>query len=103
MQGNAITDLSAATALVKGGDSYVINAPELDGYEKPVVNVSEDQLASVSANLNIEVVYKKMSTGIENVEAAQKADGELYDLSGRKLDKATQKGIYIENGQKVFK
>ena len=102
-QGNAITGLSAATALVKGGDSYVINAPELDGYEKPVVNVSEDQLASVSANLNIEVVYKKMSTGIENVEAAQKADGELYDLSGRKLDKATQKGVYIENGQKVFK
>ena len=30
------------------------------------------------------------------------ADG-IYDLSGRRIEKAAQKGIYIVNGQKVLK
>lgn len=102
-KGNAISDISATVAIVKAGDSYTLNAPELEGYEKPTVNVSTEQLAAVSENLNIQVVYKPISTGINTVESATEANGGLYDLNGRKLNKATVKGIYIENGQKVVK
>lgn len=101
--GNAISSISATVTIVKAGDSYTLNAPELEGYEKPTVNVSAEQLAAVSANLDIQVVYKPVSTGIDSVESATEADSGLYDLNGRKLDKATVKGIYIENGQKVVK
>ena len=101
--GNAITSISATVTIVKAGDSYTLNAPELEGYEKPTVSVSAEQLAAVSANLDIQVVYKPISTGIDSVESETEANSGLYDLNGRKLDKATVKGIYIENGQKVVK
>lgn len=101
--GNAVTGLSATTSLVQGGDTYTLNVPEVEGYETPKVNVTEDQLESVSANLDIQVVYKKIETGINEIEAETQKNGKLYDLNGRELKKATVKGIYIENGQKVVK
>lgn len=104
-EGNALTDLAASTTIVKAGDAYTLEAPELEGYEAPKVNVTAEQLAAVGANLDIQVVYKKIeeTTGIEGVEAEQKGDGKLYDLNGRELKKANVRGIYIENGQKVIK
>lgn len=41
-------------------------------------------------------------TGIENIEGAENANGAIYDLSGRRVQKA-QKGLYIINGKKVVK
>lgn len=102
-KGDAITAVSATTTLVKAGDAYVLNTPKLDGYEAPTVNVSAEQLAAVGENLDVQVVYKKLGTGIETVETENDTDEGLYDLNGRKLNKATVKGIYIENGQKVVK
>lgn len=101
--GNAITAVPATTTIIKAGDAYTLNAPELDGYEAPTVNVSAEQLAAVGENLDIQVVYKKLSTGIDQVEVTGKGDGKLYDLNGREYKKATVRGIYIENGQKVIK
>lgn len=101
--GNAITAVSATTMIIKAGDAYILNAPELDGYETPTVNVSAEQLAAVGENLDIQVVYKKLSTDINQVEVTGKGDGKLYDLNGREYKKATARGIYIENGQKVIK
>ena len=42
------------------------------------------------------------ATGIAEVETATEADAAIYDLSGRRVEKA-QKGIYIVNGKKVMK
>ena len=42
------------------------------------------------------------ATGIAEVETATEADATIYDLSGRRVEKA-QKGIYIVNGKKVMK
>ena len=46
---------------------------------------------------------KNSATGIENItsEEEQKANGAIYDLSGRKVTNPT-KGIYIINGKKVI-
>ena len=41
------------------------------------------------------------ATGIEAVNKEQQAADSWYDLNGRKVEKPTQKGIYIHNGQKV--
>lgn len=41
-------------------------------------------------------------TGIKNIEsAAQKAEGDFFDLQGRKVAQPT-KGLYIVNGKKVI-
>lgn len=101
--GNALTEVEASADLVKAGDTYEVYAPELEGYEAPVVNVTAEQLAAVGENLEIQVVYKRISTGIGQIEATGKSDGKLYDLNGRELKKATVRGVYIENGQKVIK
>ena len=42
------------------------------------------------------------ATGIAEVETATEADATIYDLSGRRVEKA-QKGVYIINGKKVMK
>jgi hypothetical protein len=42
---------------------------------------------------------------VENLEADAEgnADASIYDLSGRKLNNAGNKGVYIINGKKVIK
>ena len=41
-------------------------------------------------------------TGVSAIEGAQPADGDWYDLNGRKLaTKPTRKGVFIHNGKKV--
>lgn len=41
-------------------------------------------------------------TGIENIEAAAQSE-KVYDLSGRRVQRAQQGGIYIVNGKKIIK
>lgn len=41
-------------------------------------------------------------TGIENVNVNDNLNSTIFDLSGRKLDKKPQKGVYIVNGKKIL-
>jgi hypothetical protein len=45
---------------------------------------------------------KVPSTDIEEVEAEQLKDAEIYTLTGVKVDHPKQSGIYIVNGNKVL-
>ena len=38
---------------------------------------------------------------IQTVDAGLDADGATYDLSGRRVNKPTQPGLYIVNGKKI--
>ena len=40
-------------------------------------------------------------TGIENSEIRNESSHLIYDLNGRRVEKATKPGIYIVNGRKV--
>lgn len=51
---------------------------------------------------NARLVSEDIYTGIRSGDSDQMANGELYDLSGRRVEKATR-GIYIQNGKKVIK
>lgn len=47
------------------------------------------------------LVFGGQATAVESVDAAISTDKQIYDLSGRRVNKA-QKGLYIVNGKKVL-
>lgn len=47
------------------------------------------------------LVFGGQTTAVESVDAAISSDKQIYDLSGRRVNKA-QKGLYIVNGKKVL-
>lgn len=53
---------------------------------------------------NIQLVFADDdATAISAVSSSPADNGDVYDLSGRKLDKKpTRKGVYVKNGQKVI-
>ena len=61
--------------------------------EAPDTNLSEARIVYI--NLDGKV------TAISSVKAQLKADGNTYDLSGRKLTGNLKQGVYIQNGKKI--
>ena len=48
----------------------------------------------------LQIYFAKVTTAVDFV-TADKADGAIYDLTGRRVN-ATEKGIYIVGGKKVL-
>lgn len=102
-------DLKAATADTKGDGSTIYALVEQDGEavfaplkEGVAVSVGHAylELPAVSATRFYSIQFGGETTGINEVNAAAKADGAYYTLQGVKTSKAA-KGIYIHNGKKV--
>ena len=105
----ADNDLKAATADTKGNGSTIYALVEQDGEAvfaplKDGVAVSVGHaylvLPAASAARFYSIQFGGETTGINEVNAAAKADGAYYTLQGVKTSKAA-KGIYIHNGKKV--
>lgn len=105
----ADNDLKAATADTKGDGSTIYALVEQDGKAvfaplKEGVAVSLGhaylKLPAASATRFYSIQFGGETTGINEVNAAAKADGAYYTLQGVKTSKAA-KGIYIHNGKKV--
>lgn len=102
-------DLKAATADTKGNGSTIYALVEQDGKavfaplkEGVAVSVGHAylELPAASATRFYSIQFGGETTGINEVNAAAKADGAYYTLQGVKTSKAA-KGIYIHNGKKV--
>lgn len=102
-------DLKAATADTKGDGSTIYALVEQDGEavfaplkEGVAVSVGHAYLVlpAASAARFYSIQFGGETTGINEVNAAAKADGAYYTLQGVKTSKAA-KGIYIHNGKKV--
>lgn len=102
-------DLKAATADTKGNGSTIYALVEQDGkavfaplVEGVAVSVGHAylELPAVSATRFYSIQFGGETTGINEVNAAAKADGAYYTLQGVKTSKAA-KGVYIHNGKKV--
>lgn len=102
-------DLKAATADTKGDGSTIYALVEQDGKavfaplkEGVAVSVGHAYLVlpEASATRFYSIQFGGETTGINEVNAAAKADGAYYTLQGVKTSKAA-KGIYIHNGKKV--
>lgn len=105
----ADNDLKAAAADTKGDGSTIYALVEQDGKAvfaplKEGVAVSLGhaylKLPAASATRFYSIQFGGETTGINEVNAAAKADGAYYTLQGVKTSKAA-KGIYIHNGKKV--
>lgn len=105
----ASNDLKAATADTKGDGSTIYALVEQDGKavfaplkEGVAVSVGHAylELPAASATRFYSIQFGGETTGINEVNAAAKADGAYYTLQGVKTSKAA-KGIYIHNGKKV--
>jgi hypothetical protein len=105
----ADNDLKVATADTKGDGSTIYALVEQDGKAvfaplKKGVPVSLGhaylELPAASAARFYSIQFGGETTGINEVNAAAKADGAYYTLQGVKTSKAA-KGIYIHNGKKV--
>lgn len=105
----ADNDLKVATADTKGDGSTIYALVEQDGKTvfaplKKGVPVSLGhaylELPAASAARFYSIQFGGETTGINEVNAAAKADGAYYTLQGVKTSKAA-KGIYIHNGKKV--
>lgn len=102
-------ELKAATADTKGDGATIYALVEQDGKAvfaplKEGVAVSLGhaylELPAASATRFYSIQFGGETTGINEVNAAAKADGAYYTLQGVKTSKAA-KGIYIHNGKKV--
>lgn len=102
-------DLKAAAADTKGDGATIYALVEQDGKAvfaplKEGVAVSLGhaylKLSAASAARFYSIQFGGETTGINEVNAAAKADGAYYTLQGVKTSKAA-KGIYIHNGKKV--
>lgn len=102
-------DLKAATADTKGDGATIYALVEQDGEavfaplkEGVAVSVGHAylELPTASATRFYSIQFGGETTGINEVNAAAKADGAYYTLQGVKTSKAA-KGIYIHNGKKV--
>ena len=105
----ADNDLKAAAADTKGDGSTIYALVEQDGkavfaplVEGVAVSVGHAylELPAASATRFYSIQFGGETTGINEVNAAAKADGAYYTLQGVKTSKAG-KGIYIHNGKKV--
>lgn len=105
----ADNDLKAATADTKGDGSTIYALVEQDGkavfaplVEGVAVSVGHAylELPAASATRFYSIQFGGETTGINEVNAAAKADGAYYTLQGVKTSKAA-KGVYIHNGKKV--
>lgn len=102
-------DLKAATADTKGDGSTIYALVEQDGKavfaplkEGVAVTLGHAYLVlpEASATRFYSIQFGGETTGINEVNAAAKADGAYYTLQGVKTSKAA-KGVYIHNGKKV--
>lgn len=105
----ADNDLKAAAADTKGDGATIYALVEQNGEAvfaplKEGVAVSLGhaylELPAASATRFYSIQFGGETTGINEVNAAAKADGAYYTLQGVKTSKAA-KGIYIHNGKKV--
>lgn len=105
----ADNDLKAATADTKGDGATIYALVEQNG-EAVFAPLKEDvpvslghaylELPATSATRFYSIQFGGETTGINEVNAAAKADGAYYTLQGVKTSKAA-KGVYIHNGKKV--
>lgn len=105
----ADNDLKAAADDTKGDGATIYALVEQDGKAvfaplKEGVAVSLGhaylELPAASATRFYSIQFGGETTGINEVNAAAKADGAYYTLQGVKTSKAA-KGVYIHNGKKV--
>lgn len=100
---NANGSISKEFAL---GEEITLNATANEGYlftgwfdsDNNLVSASLSHTFVVTGSMRYNAEFKPITTNVESV--AFEEETVIYDLSGRRIEKITQPGIYIVNGKK---
>ncbi|MGM9633578.1 MAG: hypothetical protein ACI3YA_04025 [Alloprevotella sp.] len=105
---NGLSNSAGAAVNVNDGNSYVL-ADKSQGWAfYKVSTAATSQLPMNKAYLHLTAASETIrfdfgnATGIDNIDADNKAESKIYDLSGRAV-KTMSKGLYIVDGKKVIK
>jgi hypothetical protein len=112
-QGNQVTFSSSWEAMTKEGRYGIPAQQNVYPLESVLVRTegdktflptrcgfSWDQQAASANELKIQHVTMSQVTAIADVQNVKKTNGVVYDLSGRKVNGQTTKGIYVVDGEK---
>lgn len=97
----AATPATAGTYVLQNNDDNVgfYRVAEGEG-KQPTVGANRAYLTKPAQSGNVKAFFFDTETAIKNVMSGMQ-NGEIFDLSGRKVSKMQKGGIYIVNGQKV--
>ena len=88
----------------KVGAMDLVNASITVNDKQVAVTVDENGIVTIPCAKGdvVNIDFTKEAVAISEVVGVQVKDNTIYDLSGRKLNKAPQKGVYIQGGAKKF-
>ena len=106
---NGLSNSPGAAGDVNDGNAYVLANKSSEGWAfYKVSTAATSQLPMNKAYLQLTAASETIrfdfgnATGIDNIDADNKAESKIYDLSGRAV-KTMSKGLYIVDGKKVIK
>ena len=105
---NARVDLTAVNSAISGVFRFTLDEGltilEPEGAEfVPYDGMGDFDNIQVGGVVQNHVLIGKTDTGVEGINAAHPAaDGAIYDIQGRRLERITQPGFYIVNGKKLL-
>ena len=91
--------------LLPAGDTYTLTPPTIEGYSFSKIANKDVNLGAnaVNDNIIIELLYTNdMLSSIEDIIDDKASENRVYDLMGRPVERPLNRGIYIQNGKKIF-
>ena len=97
--------INAGDLMLYGNSCVVLFYGNAGGYSYTRLGKlsSTQGLAEAVGTGNVSVTFSMATDGILEVKDNPNGTDQLFDLSGRKLDKEPEKGVFIKNGKKVSK
>jgi len=97
--------INAGDLMLFGNSCVVLFYGQAGGYSYTLLGklTSTEGLAEAVGTGNVSVTFSMATNGILEVKDNPNGADQIYDLSGRKLDKEPEKGVFIKNGMKVSK
>ena len=97
--------INAGDLMLYGNSCVVLFYGNAGGYSYTRLGKlsSTQGLAEAVGTGNVSVTFSMATNGILEVKDNPNGTDQLFDLSGRRLDKEPEKGVFIKNGKKVSK
>ena len=99
------SNINAGDLMLFGNSCVVLFYGNAGGYSYTRLGKlhSIDGLAEAVGRGNVSVTFSVATDGIQDIKDNPKGGDQIFDLSGRMLEKEPEKGVFIKNGKKVSK
>lgn len=99
------SNINAGDLMLFGNSCVVLFYGNAGGYSYTRLGKlhSIDGLAETVGRGNVSVTFSVATDGIQDIKDNPKGGDQIFDLSGRKLEKEPEEGVFIKNGKKISK